>query len=417
MIIDSLTYSGKCVCGETHNMMTQLSVVESGCLKQIDKYLEAYNLKGMTVAVYDENTYMATMDRHPSVDAEVILRAENLHANERGVELLLEQLPEEAEVLLAIGAGTVHDITRYCAYKKNLEFVSCPTAASVDGFCSSVAAMTWNGCKKTLTATAPKIVVADTDVIKEAPIHLARSGFGDMIGKYIALTDWKVSHILTGEHYCDKIADMTFEATEAVVKSAEGIVKGDTKAYEKLMYGLLLSGLAMQMMGNSRPASGAEHHISHIIEMRPKGLGVQSEALHGEKVGVGTLISLAEYRQLAEIENIKFKDYETYDAAFLAEMFDGEMLSEILKENKDDAGFGIRAEQLEKYWPDVCSVLRQLPQPDKMKAIYESLGVKSKLSDIDVPDNLVDQLKKYSPTVRNRLTLMRLRKCFIYDGI
>ena len=413
MIIDSLTYNGKCACGKTHEMVTQFAVVESGCLKHIDEYLEKYHIKGMTVAVYDENTYQATADRHPNVDAEVVLSPDNLHANEHGVDLLMERLPKGAEVLLAVGSGTIHDITRYCAYQKNIEFVSCPTAASVDGFCSSVAAMTWHGCKKTLTAVAPKIVVADTDIIKEAPIYLARSGFGDMIGKYIALTDWKISHILTGEHYCDKIADMTFEATEAVVKAAEGIANRDEKAYESLMYGLLLSGLAMQMMGNSRPASGAEHHISHIIEMRPQGLGVKSEALHGEKVGVGTLISLEEYHKLAKLENIKFKDYETYDRTFFEKMYDAEMLKEILEENKKDAGYGVRAQQLEKCWPEICSVLEQLPQPDDMKAIYESLGVKTSLLHINVPERLTETLKEHSPTVRNRLTLMRLRKCFI----
>ena len=127
--------------------------------------MKQYGLQGYCVAVYDENTYQATADRHPRVDEEVILPAENLHANEHGVDLLLESLPEKTEIILAIGSGTIHDISRYCAYTKNLSFVSCPTAASVDGFCSSVAAMTWNGCKKTLTAVSPKIVVADLDII------------------------------------------------------------------------------------------------------------------------------------------------------------------------------------------------------------------------------------------------------------
>jgi glycerol dehydrogenase-like iron-containing ADH family enzyme len=253
-------------------------------MKLVDTYLKKIDLQGFSVAVYDENTYAATADRHPSACAEVILPTENLHANEHGVALLLERLPEEAEVLIAVGSGTVHDITRYCAYTRKIPFVSCPTAASVDGFCSSVAAMTWNGCKKTLTAVAPKIVLADTDIIKNAPIRLARSGFGDMVGKYIALCDWKIGHILTGEFYCERIADMMLAATKEVLSSVAGIVSGDAEGYEKLTYGLLLSGLAMQMMGNSRPASGAEHHISHLIEMSPPPLDVHSDALHGEKL-------------------------------------------------------------------------------------------------------------------------------------
>ena len=95
-----------------------------------------------------------------------------------------------------------------------------------------------------------------------------------------------IAHQLTGEFFCSRICDMMADATQAVMESAKNITKGDLSAYENLTYGLLLSGLAMQMMGNSRPASGAEHHISHFIEMAPEGLEATSDALHGEKVGV-----------------------------------------------------------------------------------------------------------------------------------
>lgn len=151
--------------------------------------------------------------------------------------------------------------------------------------------MTWYGFKKTFTAVSPKIVVADLDIISKAPARLTASGVGDMVGKYIALAEWRIGKILTDEYFCDKIYGMTLDAAKEVVNAAEDLAEGKTSAYEKLMYGLVLSGLAMQLLGNSRCASGAEHHISHLIEMRPDGLGASSDALHGEKVGVGTLIA------------------------------------------------------------------------------------------------------------------------------
>lgn len=411
MIFDSKKYAGKCSCGKNHPIDTLFCVVECGCLKEIDKYMNDYDLSGYTVAVYDENTYKATADRHPQVDCEVVLRAENLHANEHGVNMLLEKLPKETEVLIAIGAGTIHDITRYCAYKKNIDFISCPTAASVDGFCSSVAAMTWNGCKKTLTAVAPKIVVADIDVIKNAPIRLAKSGFGDMVGKYVALTDWKISNIVKNEFYCEKIAKLTLEATEAVINSASGILKGEESAFENLTYGLLLSGLAMQMIGNSRPASGAEHHISHIIEMEPIGLNVHSDALHGEKVGVGTLLAIAEYKRICCCLDIKFADYKTYNTDFLVKIFGEEMSKEILLENQNDVANGITAELLRNNWKKISVVVNKLPNIKWLESLYFDLDVKSKLSDIGVDEDMAEILLDCSPTVRNRLTLMRLRKC------
>lgn len=412
MILDSLKYNGSCSCGKEHKMETAFSVIESGCLKDIRRYMRKYNLQGYTVAVYDENTYKATADRHPDVDLEIILNPENLHANEHGVELLLKQLPNTTKVLIAVGSGTIHDIVRYCAYQKSVDFVSCPTAASVDGFCSSVAAMTWNGCKKTLTAVAPKIVIADIDVIKKAPIRLAKSGFGDMVGKYVALTDWKIANIVKNEFYCERIAQMTLEATKAVVESASGIIKGKESSFENLMYGLLLSGLAMQMIGNSRPASGAEHHISHIIEMEPIGLAVHSDALHGEKVGVGTLLTISEYQRLCGCSNIHFKNYEEYDADFLVSIFGEEMSEEILSENENDVATGITAELLKNNWEKISVEVNNLPDIKWLESLYFDLDVKSKLTDIGVDENMTKVLLECSPTVRNRLTLMRLRKCF-----
>ena len=413
MIIDSLQYNGMCSCGREHKMQTELCIISSGCLREIDKYLSERGLKGYTVAVYDKNTYEAVSDRRPKADSEVILEPDGLHANEHGVEYLMENLPKNAEILIAVGSGTIHDLTRYCAYTMNIDFVSCPTAASVDGFCSSVAAMTWHGCKKTLTAVAPKLVVADIDIIKNAPMRLTRSGFGDMIGKYVALTDWKIGNILMGEFYCHRIAEMTMRATEEVMEAVRGITDGKAEAYEKLIYGLLLSGLAMQMMGNSRPASGAEHHISHLIEMSPPNLGISSDALHGEKVGVGTLLALGEYKRLAKLEAPAFRDYSPCSEEQIREIFGDGMSVEILAENQNDSAKNVTASALQRGWKEICGTIEALPEPELLLEVYRTLSVKSTLADIDVDENAADMLLQNSPLVRNRLTLMRIRKCII----
>ena len=410
MIIDAKKYAGKCVCGEDHALSTELCVVEAGCLNKIDDYLSQYGLTGYCTAVYDSNTYAADGLVRPTVDYEVILDATNLHANEHGVDLLWNQLPVNTEFLIAVGSGTIHDITRYCAYRKGIPFVSCPTAASVDGFCSSVAAMTWEGAKKTLTAVSPKIVLADLNMISKAPLNLAKSGFGDMIGKYIALADWKISHIVTGEYFCHRIHDIMMEATDAVKQSSIGIAKGDVASYEKLTYGLLMSGLAMQMLGNSRPASGAEHHISHLIEMSPEGIGVSSDALHGEKVGVATLLACAEYHRLASVENIEWSDYPAITDEYLMNTFGKRLYKKLIAENEKDVAAGIVGEQINEHWQKICEIIEAIPSTEELSKLYDKIGVKSKLSDIDVDENKIALLLETSPCVRNRLTLMRLRR-------
>lgn len=412
MIIDSKQYNGKCTCGHEHKMTTDFCIIESGCLVNVDEYIKKCGLKGFSVAIYDENTYKATNRLHPKVDKEIILPPENLHADNHGVALALELIPEDCDYMLAIGSGTIHDITRYCAYEKGIPFVSCPTAASVDGFCSSVAAMTWDGFKKTFEAVAPNIVIADLGIISKAPMFLTNSGFGDMIGKFIALADWKIAHTLTNEYFCATIHDMTMNATKAVIESAEAIKDGNITAYEKLIYGLLMSGLAMQMLGNSRCASGAEHHISHLIEMQPEGLDVKSAALHGEKVGVGTLIACQEYHRLKD-STLKWNDYYQANSDYIKGMF-GETLSDaIIAENSNDCALGITAKLIDEKWDKICNIIDTIPTYSDLIEKYEILGVKSKLSDIDVPEEKLDILMEYSPLVRNRLTLMRLCRAII----
>lgn len=415
MIIDSQKYNGRCSCGHEHKMTTEFCVIEPGCLANVDEYIGKCGLTGFSVAIYDENTYKATSRLRPKADKEIILPPANLHADNHGVALAMEQIPESCDYMIAVGSGTIHDITRFCAYKKGVPFVSCPTAASVDGFCSSVAAMTWDGYKKTMEAVAPKIVVADLDIIAKAPAFLTNAGFGDMIGKFIALADWKTAHTLTGEYFCTTIHDMTMDATKAVTESAQAIKDGDISAYEKLIYGLLMSGLAMQMLGNSRCASGAEHHISHLIEIQPRHLGVQSDALHGEKVGVGTLMACREYHRLKD-SSLRWGDYCPASSGYIQDMFGDPLSLSIIQENAKDCAAGITAELIAEKWEQIREIIDTVPTPEELIEKYEVLGLKSSLGDIDVPREKRDLLLEYSPLVRNRLTLMRLRRGIIREG-
>lgn len=411
MMIDGKTFQGQCACGADHQMTTELCIIEPGCLKNLPEYLHRIGLHGRCVAIYDENTYAATESAHPETFQNIILPPQNLHADNHGVALALAELPENCDFLIAIGAGTIHDITRYCAYEKGIPFVSCPTAASVDGFCSSVAAMTWDGFKKTFPAVAPKLVVADTEIIAAAPIRLAKSGFGDMVGKFIALADWQIGHLLTGEHFCQRIYDLTYQSTQAVLESATGILTGDLAAYERLTYGLLMSGIAMQLLGTSRCASGAEHHISHLIEMEPAGIGVHSDALHGEKVGVGTLLVCKVYHSLLREGRIPI-DYTPRSCDYIQAVFGDKLSDSIITENRKDAAAGITGQLLSQNAEGIAEIISRIPDYDSLLKLYQQLGVKSTLPEIEVPAQLESTLLEYSPLVRNRLTLMRLRSCF-----
>ena len=408
MIINAKEYNGLCSCGREHKMVTELAVIERGCLRKLKEYCKEY-FPGVSkiTAIYDKNTYAATADRRETGIEHIVIPFESVHANEDAVGYVMENLVADTELLVAIGSGSVHDITRYCAHEKKIPFVACPTAASVDGFCSSIAAMTWEGFKKTFPAIAPSFVLADLEIISKAPMRLTRSGFGDMVGKFIALSDWKISNVLTGEYLCDRIYSLMMQATKKAMGCVEGLIAREPNAYEELTGGLILSGIAMQMLGNSRPASGAEHHISHLIEMEPNGLDIASSALHGEKVGVATLLLGREYHRLME-EGV-WKDYRQKDIKEIEEIFGGNLTRSILKENEKNCAEGVTAVRIRENLPKIQEIVGNIPSIEELTAVYKRLGLKSTLSDIEIDESNKEKLFVYSPLVRNRLTLMRLR--------
>jgi len=411
MIIDSKKYNGPCDCGKSHEMVTKAVVIEPGCLKELDKYLMEYGISGKRCALYDTNTYDAVSDRRPEAEQVIVLDPNGLHANEISTAKVLEELDDDVKVIIAVGSGTIHDISRFCAHERGIIFVSCPTGASVDGFCSTVAAMTWYGFKNTMTAVAPEIVIADIDIIKSAPLMLVRSGIGDIAAKYIALADWRISNIVTGEYLCENIYSIMNDALESAMNCIPAIISGEDEAYCAVTYALVMSGLAMQMMGNSRPASGAEHHFSHLIEMEPKKLNVRFPAMHGEKTGVGTIYALKEYKRFCEIKNIEpyLAEYKPIDEADMSSFMGQKLAPAIIEENKNNCLAAVSKEKICQHWNEICAIVDKLPSGEEVFEKLNSLGAKCTAESIGVSEEDVPAILHYSPMVRNRLTLMRMR--------
>ena len=417
MDIDLEKYSGTCSCGKVHPLTTRTVKISSGALKDIEKYIEESGLKGKRCVIYDENTYKVTEGRHPGADQEIVLDPKDLHANEISTAYVLSILEKDIDYIIAIGTGTVHDISRYCAHDRGISFVSCPTGASVDGFCSTVCSMTWYGYKKTLPAVAPVMVVADTDIFSAAPENLIRSGAGDILAKYTALCDWKIAHAVTGEYLCDTVYGIMEEALRDVAEAIASDDWGSPASAEKVMYALVMSGIAMQMMGNSRPASGCEHHISHMIEMDSPALEVSFQAMHGEKTGVGAVIGSEVYHRMAQTEDIsgKLVPYAPADPEFIEKVFGDGLKDAIFEENSSDVLSSVEPEKLIAAWPEIRRIISEVPSPEEIYAMLGKIGAKKDLKDIGVGDDKLPLIIEASPLVRNRLTLMRMRRILRLD--
>ncbi|OPJ64440.1 sn-glycerol-1-phosphate dehydrogenase [Clostridium oryzae] len=413
MQIELDRFLGKCSCGHTHSISVEGIYIEPNACRYLGELLQSYK---HPVFICDSKTKKASeeaLNKYFKENEVVELSGEGIHADNQNVARLSERLNDEADIFIAVGSGTIHDLTRYVAFQKGIPFISMPTAASVDGFVSTVAAMTWNGLKKTFPAKAPIFVLADTNIFSKAPYRLTASGISDLMGKYTALTDWKISHMITGEYFCSRIYDLEIEAVREVESILGEIKSGNEECMEKLMYALLLSGLAMQMIGNSRPASGAEHHISHLWEMSV--INEPIDALHGEKVSVGLIMCLEKYGQILKaIESGKCKiiDNAEFETALLKESFGKKGLYEgILEENGDNLLKSINLSRLKNQLPAIAAELRKLPGSDEMEEKLNRTDCITSMQELNLPD-IKELTLTLSPYVRRRLTLMRISKLF-----
>ena len=418
MRVDINKFIGFCGCGKEHKIMVKDIIIESEAIKKLSMIMEKEGFKNITI-ICDENTYAAAGEEIKEIIPKgkfINLKSENLHANEIAVQKVYECLAVKNDVLIALGSGTIHDITRYVAYNKDIPFISVPTAASVDGFVSTVVAMTWRGYKKTFTAVSPIYVVADTDIFKEAPYRLTASGVSDLIGKYTALVDWKISSIVIGEYICNKVCNMEIDAVNKLCECVDDLVLGKSEAYEQLMYALILSGLAMQIIGNSRPASGAEHHMSHLWEMEV--INKHLDAYHGEKVSVGLILVMEEYKKIKKsIENgrCRVKKYYGLEEDILKEVFKSrEMYDSIMKENTPDPLLNVNKVILQNRLESIAEILEKLPTLDFVKNTLKRAKAVTTLEEIGLSNDIKQNSIRVSPYVRSRLTLMRISKMLEY---
>lgn len=287
-----------------------------------------------------------------------------------------------------------------------------PTAASVDGFVSDSAALTLNGAKITLPAKAPNAVVADLAIIAAAPKKMTASGVGDMLSKYISIADWKIGHLITGEYFCPFVSDLTLEAVDMIVQNIEKINAGDIESFGILMKGLLLSGVAMQMVGITRPASSFEHHVSHYLEIVPVP-GVDHSALHGEKVGIATIQAAKYYpvfaRRLKRIyeENIPNRFDIERVKAYYAPYSDG-IVAAVEKENTPTVTSRLDPALLRQNYAEVIRIADAVPSPEKLTEVLNTVGGYTAFRDINMTDEQFKETMKICCYIRNRFTMLRL---------
>ena len=276
----------------------------------------------------------------------------------------------------------------------------------MDGFASYSSPIVCRGFKSSYPAKSPEVILGDTKILASAPAALKSAGFGDMIAKYIALADWQISTLLTGEYYCEKLASLTRQAVDELMVLADKVTAADEYTAGKIFEALLKTGIGMSFSQNSRPASGSEHMIAHLMECLELQEGIVPN-FHGDDVGVCTLAMLRYYHDMADLPDIR-AEKESVDWADVYRFY-GAMADDIRKLNEPDNIIDtVSPDILQSRWPEIRKIIRSIPTYDKCREAMRKAGCKLTLSDIGKTEDFFDLCIQYSPYMRKRLTLRRM---------
>ena len=425
MIENYIARSIDCTCGKPHqSRVEKIEITTNVIEKALIPYLKETGCKKLAI-VCDKNTYRVAAEKtckaldENSIPYHLHIFAEDsVLPNEHFIGNVAMGIPLDFDMILAVGSGTINDICRYVSALAKKPYCILGTAPSMDGYVSSVSALIYNNLKLTFeTNNTPNAVFLDPEILNQAPMDMIAAGVGDLLGKINCLTDWKLSKIVNNEWHCEFISNIVDVAVNKVTSNYKGLIDRDANAIADLVEGLLLSGVCMDFAGNSRPASGCEHHMSHFGEMRDLLEGREA-VFHGTKVGIGTVIALKAYEYIANldpdfsaIKNMERASFEEWEAqikkAFLGAT--DEIVALEKKGQKNGAErLGARLASIEANWNEIKALAANTTKSSIMYDILTSLDAPTKPHEIGVDKTMARQAILYAKEIRDRYTVLQL---------
>lgn len=401
--------SGPCECGTCHETNIKDIRIGSGLTAEVGAILSENGFPKRLLLVADEDTLDAAdgiLDSLHGFDVETQVYGTLRVATMKLVKELEVLLSDGDMGVLAVGTGSVHDICRLAAARAGKMLCLFATAPSMDGFASYSSPIVDGNFKMSFPAKSPEVIIGDTKVLVAAPVRLKSAGFGDMAAKYTALIDWQISHLLTGEPYCEKVAKLTRDAVDDLFALADRVTADDEYTAGLIFAALLKTGIGMSFTQNSRPASGAEHVVAHLIECLELLDGITPN-FHGDDVGVCTLELLKCYNRLAQYSSITTACEQTnWDDVFGVY---GPMAEDVRKMNfPDNVVDGVAPEKLRECWSQICNIIGTVPDYEQCRDAMKRAGCCLTVEDIGKEPCLFGKAMLYSPYMRRRMTLLRL---------
>ena len=380
-----------CSCGKHHACELKYMKIGKGVISSLPEGMARIGVKKPMV-VMDGNTKKAAGDLVEKTlqaagipyTAFVFPFEGRMEPDERAVGSLTMAVDPTCDVLLAVGSGVINDCCKVVAKACRLPSMVVCTAPSMDGYASNSSSMIQNRVKVSLYNGCPQVIIADTDILKTAPDIMLQAGLGDMLAKYVSVCEWRISHLVYGDPYCEEIAGLVRASLKKIVSHADGLMRREDEALAAVVEGLVLSGISMAFAEISRPASGLEHYFSHLWEMQALRGNIPSD-LHGIQVGVGTLLALWIYENILTADALDLDKARAAMASFSqaewkaqAERIFGSIAPEIIaleeKARKNDpAKHEKRLQIIAEKWDDIQQIIREeLPSRESIWQLMKS---------------------------------------------
>ncbi len=381
-----------CPCGKRHTATIDDVIIGNGVINQLPGIIAKYGAKKPFILA-DVNTFAAAgnavcslLDVQGIGYSRYIFPDKALEPDEKAVGSLMLHYDHSCDLVIGIGSGVINDIGKILSCTTGHRYIIVATAPSMDGYASATSSMARDSLKVSLNTRCADVIVGDIDILKNAPLHMLKSGLGDMLAKYISIAEWRIAHLITGEYYCEEVAQLIRTALQKCVDNAEGLLKREDAAIRAVFEGLVIGGIAMTYAGVSRPASGVEHYFSHVWDMRGLEFGTSVD-LHGIQCAQATLLSAKLYEAVKAMTPNKekaeafVKDF-CYDAwsATLRDFLGRSAETMIALEQKEGKyrkdTHPARFEIIQNNWDQIVQIIQEeIPSFASLSSLLTSLGI------------------------------------------
>ena len=400
-----------CACGREHLCPIKGVSIGNGAIADLSEYARDY--KNILV-VCDQNTLKVGGEKvkeflGDKVYDVLVYKSEGfLVPDEVAIEEMENKLKENTDLIVGIGSGVINDLCKYVSFKRDLPYHIVATAPSMDGYASNGAALIIKNMKVTYSARVPEVIIGDTSMLKDAPMDMIKAGYGDIMGKFSCLNDWKLSKLVNDEYLCEYVYDLTYDIVKKTKPLAKKLLERDEESIKTLMEALVVVGIAMAYIGTSRPASGSEHHLSHFFEIT----GIIDDEpyfCHGTDVAYSMLAVQQLRDEIIKMDSPVTKAFDEADwEANVKRVYKKASDGIIEYQKKLGMIYEDKTQVYTQKWNEIKEVLKEVPSAEETTEMLEAVGLPVEdFYKMYSKEKLADAVK-YAKDLKDRYTVLWL---------